>query len=129
MEKVPFNLLGVSQLISVLYALSDDALTLELSDFEIDPRKWLAAHFNFTESQTAYLAQMDNLFLNDMALEVGDHLKDREPVALLKEDRPKDGDDRGKLLQFSYTSKDIYSLAGGHQFTKTLLIQISYPNR
>lgn len=129
MEKAPFNSLGVSQLISVLYALSNEALNLELSDFEIDPRKWLAAHFNFTESQIAYLAQMDSLFLDNMALEIGDHLENREPVALLKEDRPKDGDDRGKLLQFSYTSKDIYSLASGYQFMKTLLIQISYPNR
>jgi len=129
MEKVPFNSLGVSQLISNLYALSDQALDLELIALETDPKKWLTTHFDFTEGQTAYLSQMDNKFLMAMAFEISDHLDDRSPVALLKEDRPQDGDDRGKLLQFSYTSKDIYSLAGGHQFTKTLLIQISYPSR
>ncbi|MDM8176413.1 hypothetical protein QT327_19045 [Olivibacter sp. 47] len=128
MEKVPFNSLGVSTLISNLYALSDEALNDEMIDFESNPNEWLTTHFDLTESQASYLAQMDDIFLTSMALEVSDHLSDREPVALLKEDRPKDGDDRGKLLQFSYTNKDIYSLAGGRQFTKTLLIQISYPS-
>lgn len=131
MEKLPLTTAGVQELMNDLYALPQVELQLEANAIGADFPLWIKSHFELRESQSAYLDQIDEMWINDAATESKYFLENRLPISLnkilpLRRGEDEEDSDRGKLLRLDKNETSSYSEEDGYVETETLTYTITY---
>lgn len=106
MEKVEFSQLGFKHLESQLYALDNNALTVEAQAVLSDYINWVNNHVILTTQQVSYLQDLDPLFIASLASNAAVAFINRLPLNLVLPDdysAVKAGDGRGKWFLDSST--------------------------
>lgn len=114
MKKVPLTPLGVQQLLSQLYALSDPELQQEAQQAGNDFKAWISSHFELAPHQAAYLDSLPEAFVSVVSEKTNFYLVTRKPISLkqsfaqndLAKDEPIELP--GKYLQIFEESSTIY---------------------
>lgn len=131
MEKFPFNATGFQDLQTQLFALPDNQLQEQADAIGNDLRGFTAAHFVLSESQLAFLAAIDETFIDHAAAQTKEFIENRKVVGLIKEPTPAsrgtEGEDRGKILDLDKKATNSYSREHGFQYSESLDYVITYP--
>ena len=131
MEKVPFTPAGLQQLLTTLYALSDQELNLVANALHQNFKLWVAEHFDLDEAQLAYLNSLDERFVSQAAARGSYFMAHRLPIALNKMEAPalsSDGKDRGKLLNLNESSNSNFTPELAYSNLESLTFNITYFN-
>ena len=127
MAKKQFTSVGVQALQQELYALSDDALQVEANAARSEFQDWLIDHFELTNSQKAYVDNLDPDFIAHASGLVSHYIGHRLPMSLNAEAPPEDDDEgRGKLILFNESQQVVYRQTEGALATGHLQVSIRY---
>jgi len=88
MEKQPFDETGLQQLLTELYALSDNELSEQAYAFRNQPKLWINGHFDLDAQQVDFLTDMSAPSTNFLAQQGGFAIENRLPVTLTKTHQP-----------------------------------------
>ncbi|QEK50939.1 hypothetical protein FYC62_04065 [Pedobacter aquae] len=131
MEKVPFTPAGLQQLLTTLYALSDQELNLVADALHQNFKLWVAEHFDLDEAQLAYLYSLDERFVSQAAARGSYFMAHRLPIGLNKMNASTvsdDGKDRGKLLNLNESSNSNFTPELAYSNLEVLTFNITYFN-
>lgn len=125
MNKFPFDNAGFLALQTQLYQWSDEALTRESEKIRADFDLWMAANFELSERQRAYLLSIDARAKLLLAFDTSFAIENKLPISLKVEGEP-NGDDQGKIIwpKSSLTASSGGSI--GYEAGGTLQINIKY---
>jgi len=128
MKKFSFDEPGVQMLISELYQLPDEQLKAEADALKTDYRRWMDNHFILAATQLAFLARIDDRFINQAALQTSTFLIARLPIRLVKATGADTAGktSEGKIVDLDKKSSSRYSDEGGFEEGETLVYTISY---
>lgn len=80
---MPFTSQGVADKVAELYRLSDDALSAQAGLIRADIRPWLAGNFSLSQTQSTYLATMDNVYLSYISFNLAIAIQHRIQVDMV----------------------------------------------
>lgn len=127
MEKVNFSDAGLQQLLQELYLLDDDQIQDEVLQIQTDMRQWIRDHFILSASQLEDLEGVDEIFMQESALQLGYFVVNRLPVSLYKaESSEEPKKDRGKLYRNEQKTTNAFNALLGFSQSQTLVFSIEY---
>lgn len=127
MEKVNFSDAGLQQLLQELYLLNNEQMQEEVLQIQTDLRQWIKDHFILGTSQRADLDGVDEIFIQESALQLAYFVLNRLPVSLYKtgaSEEPKE--DRGKLYRNEQKTSNAFNSTLGNSQIQTLSFSIEY---
>jgi hypothetical protein len=126
--KKPFTPIGLQDLLTELYALSDIALAMEAANLAADLRTWLQDKFILSPSQVLYILAVDNRQIAATANEAQYFIARRLPIVLIKDD-PLTNQvlaDEGKFFELKKLSSHTYAPSEGYSEEELLTVHIYY---
>lgn len=127
MQKFPFTPEGVQQQQDLLYALADQELEVQAALLRDDFRNWVIGHFELNSAQQAYLAGLDERFIQRLAADSAFAVANRLEVQLeYPEDTGSEAPGVGKRIEELDSFTSSTSPGGGFLVDGTLTIRFSY---
>lgn len=123
MPQVPFSETGVQQKQAALYDLSDELLTAEADLIKTNLRQWLSDNFSFTTAQAAYLAGIDDRWIEGLSGALSFSVRNRNHVFLSYEGTLPSS----KVVRYEDRVKPRYAPATGFSIEGSLEIVFSEP--